>query len=177
MRAMNTFATPTPPASPTPPSRPWLGLLAWLALCFAVAALGAIASRDAPAFYAALQLPSWAPPAGLFGPVWTVLYAAMGLAAWLVWRARGWSGAAVPLGLFVAQLAVNGLWSWLFFGWRLGALAFADVLVLVLLVAATAAGFWRVRRAAGLLLLPYLAWISFASALTWAAWQRNPQLL
>jgi tryptophan-rich sensory protein len=83
----------------------------------------------------------------------------------------------VPLGLFVAQLAANGLWSWLFFGWRLGAPAFADIVLLWVLLAATLAGFWRIRRSAGLLLLPYLAWVSFATALTWSVWQRNPQLL
>lgn len=158
-------------------ARPWLGLLGWLALCFAVAALGALASRDAPAFYGQLDRPAWAPPGSVFGPVWTVLYALMAIAAWQVWRMRGWAGAARPLGLFVAQLVLNGLWSWLFFGWRLGALAFVDVLLLVALVAATAAGFWRIHRSAGLLLLPYLAWITFATALTWSVWQRNPQLL
>lgn len=174
MRTMTQFPNSASPASS---ARTWLGLLAWLALCFVVAAVSSVPSREAPVFYAQLSLPAWAPPAGLFGPVWTVLYAMMGIAAWMVWRARGWSGAGAPLGLFVAQLVVNGLWSWLFFGWRLGALAFADVVLMVLLVLATLVGFWRVRRAAGLLLVPYLAWISFATALTWAAWQRNPQLL
>ena len=78
---------------------------------------------------------------------------------------------------FVAQLGVNALWSWLFFAWHKGAFAFVDVLVLLALIAATVTGFWRIRRLAGVLLIPYFAWVAFASALTWAVWQRNPTLL
>ncbi len=159
------------------PARPWLGLVGWLLLCFAVSALGALASRDAPSFYAALNRPAWAPPAGVFGPVWTVLFVLMAVAAWQVWRLRGWAGASGALGLFVLQLAANGLWSWLFFGWRLGGPAMADVLLLWALLAATLVAFWRIRRSAGVLLLPYLAWVSFAAVLNWSLWQRNPGLL
>ena len=81
------------------------------------------------------------------------------------------------LTLFVAQLAVNALWSWLFFAWHRGAGAFADIVLLWLLIVATVIGFWRVRALAGVLLLPYLAWVSFASALNFAVWQLNPQVL
>lgn len=155
-----------------------LGLLGWLALAFAVGALGAVASINAAAFYAQLQRPAWAPPASVFGPVWTTLYALMGVAAWLVWRvppeAPGRRGA---LALFAAQLAVNALWSWLFFAWHRGGAAFADVLLLLALIAATIAAFRRVRPLAAALLLPYLAWVAFASALTWAVWRANPALL
>jgi len=154
-----------------------IGLVAWLALTFMAAAAGAIASLDAPAFYGQLVKPAWAPPPSVFGPVWSVLYLLMGMAAWLVWRERPSQRVDGALGLYILQLAANALWSWLFFGWRQGAWAFADVLLLLALVAATAAAFWRIRRLAGLLLLPYLAWVSFASALTWAVWQRNPGLL
>ncbi len=150
---------------------------AWLLVTFVAAALGAWASRDAPGFYAALVKPDWAPPAGVFGPVWTVLYLMMAIAAWLVWKVRGFSTAPRTLTLYLVQLAANALWSWLFFGWHLGAAAFYEVLVLWLLVLATVVTFWRARRLAGALLLPYLAWVSFASALTFAVWQRNPQLL
>jgi tryptophan-rich sensory protein len=107
--------------------------------------------------------------------VWSVLYALMGISAWLVWRAPGPSKNA--LALFCVQLAANALWSWLFFGWHQGALASAEVLVLLALIVATAFSFWRRSRLAGLLLLPYLLWVSFASVLTWAVWQRNPALL
>ena len=153
------------------------GLAAWLALCFAAAAVGAVASANAKTFYAALSRPSWAPPAWLFAPMWTTLYALMGIAAWLVWKERGWRGARTALTLFIVQLAVNALWSWLFFAWRLGAAAFAEVVVLWILIACTAMAFWRVRPLAALLLLPYLAWVSLATALTLGVWQRNPQLL
>lgn len=154
-----------------------IGLVGWLALTFVAAAAGAIASRDAPVFYAQLAKPDWAPPAWLFGPVWSVLYLLMGVAAWLVWRARPSPGVDGALGLYLVQLVLNALWSWLFFGWRQGALAMVDVVLLLALVAVTAAAFLRIRPLAAGLLLPYLAWVGFASALTWAVWQRNPGLL
>jgi tryptophan-rich sensory protein len=111
----------------------------------------------------------------VFGPVWTVLYSLMGLSAWLVWRSPRPSGGALIL--FGAQLAVNALWSWLFFAWHLGALATADVLLLLVLIASTVHAFWRISRLAALLLLPYLLWVTFASVLTWSVWQRNPGVL
>lgn len=152
-----------------------LGLLGWLLAAFAAAAVGAIASVDAGSFYAQLSKPSWAPPAAVFGPVWSALYALMGVSAWMVWRSPG--PKAVALGLFCAQLAANALWSWLFFAWHRGALAAVEVLVLLALIAATMVAFWRASRWAALLLVPYLLWVSFASALTWAVWRDNPGLL
>ena len=154
-----------------------LGLLGWAVLCYAAAALGAIASAQAGSFYAELARPDWAPPGSVFAPVWTVLYGLMAIAAWLVWRARGWHGARGALGLFVVQLAVNALWTWLFFAWRRGGLAFAEIVLLLVLIAGTVVAFWRIRPMAGALLLPYLAWVAFATALTWSTWQRNPSLL
>ena len=161
----------------SPPAGRWTGLLAWLGLTIATGALGGLASRNAVLFYAQLSKPSWAPPAWLFGPVWTALYLTMGVAAWLVWKERGWRGARAGLGLFLAQLAFNALWSWLFFVWRSGALAFADIVVLVVLIVATMLAFSRVSRLAAALLLPYLAWVLFATALTISVWLGNPSLL
>lgn len=161
----------------TTPSHPWLGLAGWWLLSFAAAAIGALASIQAAAFYGQLTQPSWAPPASLFGPVWTVLYALMGLAAWLVWRRVGRPGRQRALVLFVVQLALNAAWSWLFFAWHLGGWAFADIVALWLLLVATVIAFWRVRAIAGALLLPYLAWVSFAAALNWTVWQLNPSVL
>ena len=153
-------------------------LIGWLALAFVAAAIGGIGSADAPAFYGALDRPGWAPPAWLFGPVWSVLYAMMGVAAWLVWRERAARRAIhVPITLFLIQLVANAAWSWVFFVWQSGALALANILLLDALVLATLIGFGRVRPLAGALLLPYLAWIGFATALTWSTWQRNPGLL
>lgn len=154
-----------------------VGLVAWLGVCFAAAAIGAAASIRAGTFYAGLVRPEWAPPASVFGPVWTALYALMGVAAWLAWRAGGLAAARTALTLFVAQLAVNALWSWLFFAWHRGALAFADIVLLWILIVATLVAFWRIRPLAGALLVPYLAWVSFAAALNYAVWQANPQVL
>ena len=153
------------------------GLLGWLAIVFIAAAIGAAASVEASTFYAQLVRPAWAPPASAFGPVWSVLYLLMGVAAWLVWREQGAIYRVAALALFIAQLCANSLWSWLFFAWRNGALAFAEVLVLLALIAVTVAVFWRVRRLAGVLMLPYLAWVCLASALTWSVWQNNPKVL
>lgn len=160
-----------------PGSSHLLGLLGWLALVFAAAAIGGLASASAGDFYRQIVRPEWAPPGWLFGPVWSALYLLMGVAAWLVWRARGFDGARAALSLFLVQLAANALWTWLFFAWRQGALAFAEILVLWALIAATTIAFWRVRPLAGALLLPYLAWVSFACALTWATWKLNPLIL
>jgi tryptophan-rich sensory protein len=155
-----------------------MGLAAWLALCFATAGVGAVASANAKSFYSALVQPAWAPPGGLFGPVWTVLFARMAVAAWLVWCAavepatRRWA-----LGLFGVQLVANALWSWLFFAWQQGAWAFAEVIMLWVLIALTCAAFWRIRPLAGALLLPYLAWVGFAACLNWVLWRANPVIL
>lgn len=158
----------------------WVALAGWLALSLAAGAAGGVASANAGEFYAQLARPAWAPPSWLFGPAWTLLYVLMGVAAWLVWRERGAADAPVRrvgLTLFVVQLVLNALWTWLFFRWRLGGWAFAELVVLALLVAATAVAFYRVRPLAGWLLAPYLAWLSYAGALNWAVWQGNPGLL
>jgi tryptophan-rich sensory protein len=158
-----------------PVSHQLLALLGWLLLVSAAAAVGAIASLNASAFYIELSKPAWAPPAHVFGPVWSVLYLLMGVSAWLVWRSSRRN--AVALVLFLAQLAANAFWSWLFFAWHQGALATMEVLVLLALIAATMRAFWPISRLAVLLLLPYLFWVSFASVLTWSVWQRNQGLL
>lgn len=152
-------------------------LLAWLAISFVASAIGAIASIRAVSFYGQLAQPAWAPPSSVFGPVWTVLYALMGVAVWLVWRDGGVRAHRSALALFLVQLALNALWSWLFFAWHHGALAFADIVVLWLLIAATLVSFWRIRALAGALLVPYLLWVSFAAALNVSVWQLNPQVL
>ncbi|MGB5305304.1 MAG: TspO/MBR family protein [Gammaproteobacteria bacterium] len=153
------------------------GLAGWLVLTFAAAALGAFASAQAGQFYLQLVRPAWAPPGWLFAPVWTSLYLLMAIAAWLVWRAHGLRRAGPALGLFVLQLAANALWTWLFFVWHQGALAFVEILLLWVLIAGTLAAFWRLQVVAALLLVPYLVWVSFAGALTFAVWQLNPGVL
>lgn len=154
-----------------------LGLAGWLLASFAAAGMGGLASVNAAGFYGDLVRPPWAPPAWLFGPVWSVLFLLMGVAAWLVWRDHGFRGAGAALKLYLAQLLANALWSWLFFAWRQGAFAFAEVTVLWLLIAATIFSFWRLNRLAALLLVPYLAWVSFAAALNFVLWRLNPEVL
>ena len=155
----------------------FVGLAGWLALTFLAAAIGAVASAQAGAFYGQLVRPSWAPPGWLFGPVWSALYVLMAVAAWLVWRQSSRRRVAIALGLFVVQLAANALWSWLFFVWNQGAWAFVEVLLLWVLIALTVASFFRLSVLAAALLLPYLAWVTFAAALTWATWRLNPAVL
>jgi tryptophan-rich sensory protein len=153
------------------------GLAGWLIATFAAGSVGAIASARSAAFYGQLVQPDWAPPAWLFGPVWSVLYVMMAIAAWLVWRERGFRGAQTALSLFLIQLLANALWTWLFFVLHLGAVSTAEIVVLWLLIAATIVNFWPVRRLAAFLLVPYLVWVSFATALTVSLWRLNPSVL
>jgi translocator protein len=154
-----------------------LGLAAWLLASFVAAAIGGLASLNAAGFYGQLVQPSWAPPAWLFGPVWSVLFVLMGMAAWLVWREHGFRGAGAALKLYVAQLLANALWTWLFFAWRQGGIALAEIALLWLLIAATMWMFWRLHRLAAFLLAPYLVWVSFAAALNFTLWRLNLTML
>ena len=154
-----------------------VGLVVWLIVCFVAAAIGGAASIQAGPFYAQLVRPAWAPPSWIFGPVWTVLYALMGIAAWLVWRVSDSRAVRSAIALFLLQLTLNALWSWLFFRWHQGALAFADILLLGVSIVGTIIAFWKIRRLAGALLIPYLLWVIFASALNYSVWQLNPQVL
>lgn len=150
---------------------PILGLIGWVLLCFAAPALGAFSMPDA--WYASLHKPSWNPPGWIFGPVWTLLYTMMAVAAWLVWRRGGFKVQRVPLICFVVQLAFNAAWTPLFFGLHQPGWAFAEIVLLWLAIAVTLAAFWRVHRGAAWLLVPYLAWVSFASVLNFTLWRMN----
>ena len=139
--------------------------------CFTIAA-ALFAARFTPGpWYASLQKPVWNPPNWLFGPVWTLLYASMAVAAWRAWRSPN-----VPRGamlLFSVQLVLNALWSWIFFGLHLPGLAFLEICTLLAGIAATTWLFARADRIAGALMLPYLAWVAFAAALNFALWRLN----
>ena len=146
-------------------------LIGWIAVSLAA---GLIGSQFLPgAWYASLEKPDWNPPNSVFGPVWTILYVLMGIAAWLVWRKVGFAGAPVALGLYFVQLVLNALWSYLFFGAHQPGLALVEIVVLWLVILATTMGFWRVSAAAGALLLPYLGWVGFATALNYQLWRLN----
>lgn len=153
-----------------------MAYLILIALTFAAAGIGGAASIRAGDFYGALARPDWAPPASLFGPVWTVLYGMMAIAACLVWH-KARVRAKVPLSLYLAQIVLNALWTWLFFHWRSGGWAFAEILALWLAIAATLVVFYQVRPLAGWLMIPYLLWVTYASALTYSLWRMNPGVL
>ena len=159
----------------TPRSRPHEAavLAAFLLVAFAAGGIGAVGQgAEVGPRYLALQRPSWAPPPWLFGPVWSVLYAAIGVADWRVWRAaRSFGAARFALVLWAAQLLVNAVWPAVFFGREAFGAAVAVILVLDALVAATVLAAWRHDRVAGLLLMPYLAWLGFATALNVTIWQ------
>src|SRR5690606_36375657 len=115
-----------------------------------------------------LEKPSFNPPAWVFGPVWTILYLMMAVAAWLVWRIGGWRPVALALVVFCAQLALNTLWSILFFGLQSPTVAAVEIVVLWLAILATILLFWKHQPVAALLLAPYLAWVSFAAVLNFS---------
>jgi tryptophan-rich sensory protein len=147
------------------------GLVFWIVLTFGVAG---IASQFQPGeWYTHIAKPGWTPPGWLFGPVWGVLYLLMSVSAWLVWRQRHKTSVLWPLGFFLVQLAANGIWSWLFFGRQWIGLALIDLVVLVGLVVTTSAMFRQVQRLAGIMMLPYLLWVSFAAVLNFQIWRMN----
>lgn len=153
-------------------------LIIIMLITFAAAATGASASVNSKSFYLGLARPEWAPPPGVFGPVWTVLYLMMAVAAWLVWTRLG-SGRNTwtTHGLYLAQLVANALWSVFFFGEHNGLAAFINIVVLDVLVLSTTVAFFRVHRLAGLMFIPYAAWVLFATGLSWTVWRMNPAAL
>lgn len=144
-------------------TRDGVGLVGWVALVFLVAAAGGYAtSLSVQDWYPTLARPALNPPEAVFGPVWTVLFALMAVAAWRVWRRVGFLGAPVAMGLFLAQLVLNLGWSVLFFGMQRPDLALIEILILWPLILATLIAFWRHDRIASGLLVPYFVWVGFA---------------
>ncbi len=158
-----------------------VSLAASVALPLGLGGLGAVATTKAiPEWYANLAKPSWNPPPQVFGPVWTVLYTAMGLAAWLVWRrgteaspSRERTQVRGALTVYAAQLALNAIWSPIFFGMKRIDLALAVIIAMFVLIAETMRRFYRARPVAAALLVPYLAWVAFATVLNWSIWRLN----
>jgi translocator protein len=153
-----------------PVSRDVVALLVFGVVVAVAAATGGLAAASAAEQYQQLVQPSWAPPPAVFGPVWTVLYAGIAVSGWLVWRRAG-SGPALTA--WAVQLLLNAAWTPLFFGAGLFGVAFAEICLLWVAIVATIALFARHSRPAAALLLPYLAWVSFAAALNLAIWQLN----
>ena len=149
----------------------WWALVGFGAAVTAAATIGGLGVRGTQDEYRSLAQPSWAPPSWLFGPVWTVLYALIAVAAWLVWQRVGFGAA---LWAWVVQLVLNAVWTPLFFGAGRYDLAFVELVALWLSIGVTVPLFWRVSRPAGLLMLPYWGWVTFAGALNYSIWQLNP---
>jgi len=150
--------------------RRWAGLPVFVIAVVVVAVVGSLAAVDSGAEYLALERPPWAPPRWLFGPAWTVLYVMIALSGWLAWSARGLTPA---LGVYAVQLILNMAWTPLFFGAGQYGLAFAEIIVLWLVIVLNIALFWRISRLAAWLLVPYLLWVTYASSLNFAIWQLN----
>jgi len=152
----------------------WIALLCWFVLCFAVAAVsGKWTASEVPGWYQTLVRPAIAPPNWVFGPVWTLLYALMAIAAWQVWLSAPSALRAWGLALFLAQLALNFVWSWIFFRQHAIGAALAEVVLLWALIGVTTLVFGRVAPLAAWLMAPYWAWVSFASVLNAAYWRLN----
>jgi translocator protein len=152
-------------------NHPWLVLAGFAAAVVVVAAIGGLGVAGTADEYNSLQQPAWAPPSWLFGPVWTVLYVMIAVSGWLVWRQAGLTTPAHVV--YGVQLLLNMAWTPLFFGAGLFGLAFAEIVLLWISVVATIVLFARHSRAAAWLLAPYLAWVTFASALNYAIWMLN----
>jgi translocator protein len=172
--------TPTPPHNHAPDSRSSsvsalrqaVALVGWLTLCFAAAGTSLFVTTDG--WFESLRKPVWNPPPWIFGPVWTLLYAMMAVAAWLVWRDGGWKAHRRALGVFCLQVLFNAMWTPLFFAAHQPGVAFLDIVLLWITLAVTTVLFWRISTLAGLLLLPYLGWTTFAAVLNFTIWRMNP---
>jgi translocator protein len=151
-----------------------IALAVFLGLVAVVSGLGSLFTMSGmDGWYESLDQPDWDPPDWVFGPIWSVLYLGIGVSAWLVWRARGISGARVPLAVWGVQLALNLLWTLIFFGLEQPGFATIEIAILWLAIVATIAAFWPISKVAAMILVPYLAWVSFAAALTFSIWRLN----
>ena len=151
-----------------------VGLIIFISICLLVATAGSlIVNTSIHGWYEQLQKPAWTPPNWVFPMVWTTLYLLMGIAAWLVWRKHGLSGGFAALVVFYIQLTLNLLWSCIFFGLQMPGMAFVELLLLWIAILITLILFWRAHRIAGLLMSPYLLWVTFAAAINYQTWQMN----
>ena len=162
--------------APVGGARSTIALIGFLTACFAVAGLGSVittAQTISGGWLETLDKPFFSPPSWLFGPVWTILYFLIAISGWLVWRQSGFSGARVAMLLFFGQLALNFLWTAIFFGLRAPGLALVEIVILWGAILLTALTFRSLSRLAAVLLLPYLAWVTFAAVLNVAIWWLN----
>ncbi|MDZ7289896.1 MAG: tryptophan-rich sensory protein [candidate division KSB1 bacterium] len=152
----------------------WLVLALFITLSFSAAFFGGLFTESSvDSWYRAINKPSWTPPNWIFGPVWTMLYLSMAVAAWLVWRESGFAGAIPPFVLFGIQLVLNATWSVAFFGLQSPKLGFINIIFLWGFILATLIAFWRIKPLSGWLFMPYLLWVTFAATLNWTIWRLN----
>lgn len=147
------------------------GLIIWIFVCSLAGIFGA--QFEPGTWYELLQKPAWTPPNWVFPVVWPTLYVMMGIAAWIIWKMKEITLSATEFNWFFVQLVLNALWSWIFFGMQMIATGLAEILLLWISILFTIFLFWNRNRIAGMLLLPYLLWVSYASALNFAIWQLN----
>lgn len=149
-------------------------LIVFVGLCLAVGALGGwVTAESVRTWYTTIHKPSFTPPNGVFGPVWTALYVLMGVAAWRTWCNARPHQARVPLALFALQLSLNLAWSVVFFGAHWIGSAVVVIVALEIAIVATVLAFRRIDRLAALLLVPYALWVAFAAVLNVAVWRLN----
>lgn len=141
----------------------WLGLVGWVAVCFVPSATAVFVQPGG--WYETLERPAWTPPSWVFGPVWTVLYLLMAIAAWRVWDGFGFARARFELVFFLVHLIFNAAWTWLFFGLQLLVVSAIEIVVLWGMILTLVVLFWRRDWVAGVLLLPYLVWVTYAVTL------------
>jgi tryptophan-rich sensory protein len=155
-------------------SNHWLSLIVLIGICYGAAWIGSVVTRPAiNNWYAGLAKPSWRPPNWAFAPAWTVIYTLMAFAAWIVWNRHETLFVLPALCVFGIQLALNAAWSAIFFGLRRPGLAVIEIACLWVAILATVIQFWRIAPLAGWLLVPYLAWVSFAMVLNFTIWRMN----
>ncbi|MFI5491466.1 TspO/MBR family protein [Actinoplanes sp. NPDC051859] len=155
---------------PGPVHHSWWTLVPFGVAVAAAALIGGLGVSGTSAEYQSLNQPAWAPPSWLFGPVWTVLYAMIAVAGWLVWRQTGWTPA---MSAYAVQLVLNAVWTPIFFGFGQYGLALVDIVAMWVMIGVTVWLFRPVSRLAAGLLLPYWAWVTFATALNTAIWSAN----
>ena len=152
----------------------WLALFGFVVLCLAVAGVAGWLTRpEIGGWYASIRKPTWNPPSWVFGPVWTTLYVMMAVAGWLVWQVEPGSRRSLALSLFGIQLALNFIWSPLFFKLHQPGWAALEIVLLWLAIGGFTVVAWGVARAAAFLFIPYWAWVTFATALNFAIWMLN----
>lgn len=145
-----------------------------VAVSLLAGAIGSIFTfQSIPTWYATINKPFFTPPNEIFGPVWTALYILMGTALYIIWQSKEHKGKSQAYILFFSQLVLNTIWSILFFGLKSPFLAFVEIIILLLAILITAKCFYQISKIAGLLFVPYILWVTFASLLNFAVWILN----